>query len=136
MGSELSQRRAGFPVVLQHDGVIRPTDCGGPLVDLDGRVVGINIARAGRVESYAVPSEAVIPLLGDLMAGKSTLVEGMPRPGATPYERYQAAREVLQKAEAEKQAVERKVAEARRVASRALAAVEKLPMPRVVDEKK
>ena len=38
--------------------------------------------------------------------------------------------------EAEKQAVERKVAEARRVASRALAAVEKLPMPRVVDEKK
>jgi len=70
MGSELSERRTGFPVILQHDMVIKPTDCGGPLVDLDGKAVGINIARAGRVESYAIPSEAVQALLPDLKSGK------------------------------------------------------------------
>ena len=66
MGSKLSDRRAGFPVILQHDSVLKPTDCGGPLVNLDGKVLGINIARAGRTESYAIPSEAVRPLLEKL----------------------------------------------------------------------
>jgi serine protease Do len=66
MGSKLSDRRAGFPIILQHDSVVSPSDCGGPLVNLDGQVVGINIARAGRVESYAIPSEAVRPLLEKL----------------------------------------------------------------------
>ena len=70
MGSVLSKRRSGFPTVLQHDTVIRPEDCGGPLVDLDGNVVGLNIARAGRVMSYATPAEVVRPLLADLMSGK------------------------------------------------------------------
>ena len=46
MGSELSGRRTGFPAVLQTDMVVNPKDCGGPVVDLDGNVLGINIARA------------------------------------------------------------------------------------------
>lgn len=70
LGSKLSHRRTRFPVVLQHDTVLRPVDCGGPLVDLDGKVIGINIARAGRTESYAIPAEAVKPLLDDLKSGK------------------------------------------------------------------
>jgi serine protease Do len=70
LGSKLSDRRTGFPVILQHDGVVRPTDCGGPVVDLDGKVIGINIARAGRTETYAIPAEAVKPLLKDLQSGK------------------------------------------------------------------
>jgi len=70
MGSELSKRRTGFPTILQTDQVIKPNDCGGPLVDLSGQVIGINIARAGRVESYAIPSEVIQPLLRDLMSGK------------------------------------------------------------------
>lgn len=70
MGSTLSERRGGFPTILQHDTVIKPTDCGGPIVDLDGKAVGINIARAGRTESYAIPSEAVQGLLTDLRSGK------------------------------------------------------------------
>jgi serine protease Do len=71
MGSKLSDRRAGFPVILQHDSVVRPNDCGGPLVNLHGQVIGINIARAGRVESYAIPSEVVRPLLEKLKTKKS-----------------------------------------------------------------
>jgi serine protease Do len=70
MGSVLSKRITGFPVILQHDSVVLPTDCGGPLVDLEGHVIGINISRAGRVESYAIPSETIRPLLLDLMSGK------------------------------------------------------------------
>ena len=70
MGSELSTRRTGYPTILQHDSVVKPTDCGGPLVDLKGRVLGINISRAGRVESWAIPSEVITALLPDLKAGK------------------------------------------------------------------
>jgi serine protease Do len=70
LGSKLSKLRAGYPVILQHDTVLEPTDCGSPLVDLEGRVIGINISRAGRVETYAIPAEIVRPLLADLMSGK------------------------------------------------------------------
>ena len=55
---------------LQHDSVLKPNECGGPLVNLEGQVLGINIARAGRTESYAIPSEAIRPLLEKLKAAK------------------------------------------------------------------
>jgi serine protease Do len=79
LGGPLSERREGFPMALQHDTVLNPQDCGGPLVDLDGHVVGINIARAGRVNSYALPNSLVMPLLADLKAGKYA-------PGPSPEE--------------------------------------------------
>jgi len=66
LGGQLSTRRAGFPIVLQHDTVLAPDQCGGPIVDLDGNVVGINIARAGRVNSYAVPAEVVQKLIAKM----------------------------------------------------------------------
>jgi serine protease Do len=70
LGSELSDRRHGFPAILQHDTVLKPTECGGPLVDLDGKAFGINIARGGRTESFAIPSEDIVKILPDLKAGK------------------------------------------------------------------
>lgn len=72
LGGSLSTRRAGFPSVIQHDTVLKPSECGGPLVDLDGKVIGINIARAGRVESYALPASLIRPLLPELMSRKPT----------------------------------------------------------------
>ncbi|MDR1493805.1 MAG: trypsin-like peptidase domain-containing protein [Planctomycetaceae bacterium] len=54
-----SRVRDGFPKIIQHDSVLRPTDCGSPLVALDGKVIGVNIARAGRTETYAVPLEQI-----------------------------------------------------------------------------
>jgi serine protease Do len=60
LGSEgLSERRTGFPMAIQHDTLLKPKECGGPIVDLNGRIVGLNIARAGRVESYALPAATV-----------------------------------------------------------------------------
>lgn len=70
MGSKLSKVKSGFPVILQHDSVVKPEECGGPLVDLEGKAIGINVARAGRTESYAIPTEAVLPLLDEMYAGK------------------------------------------------------------------
>jgi serine protease Do len=59
LGGELSQRAEGFERAVQHDTVLQPWQCGGPLVDLEGHGIGINIARAGRVASYALPAELV-----------------------------------------------------------------------------
>ncbi|WP_254512525.1 S1C family serine protease [Anatilimnocola floriformis] len=59
LGGQLSERKAGFSSAVQHDTVLKPTDCGGPIVDLDGKCLGINIARAGRVESYFLPASLV-----------------------------------------------------------------------------
>lgn len=70
LGGQLSDRRAGFPAVIQHDTILRPNECGGPLVDLEGRTIAVNIARAGRVASYAVPSNVIVPLLDELKSGK------------------------------------------------------------------
>lgn len=70
MGGNLSIRRMDFPTVLQHDSYLKPEECGGPIVDLNGNVIGINIARAGRTESYAIPTERVLSLLPKLKAGK------------------------------------------------------------------
>jgi serine protease Do len=67
LGGPLSRRRAGFASVLQHDTVLRPRDCGGPVVDLDGKVVGVNIARASRVATYALPSSLVRSAMAEML---------------------------------------------------------------------
>jgi serine protease Do len=111
MGSELSDRRTGFPTFLQHDTVLKPHDCGGPLVDLDGKVIGINIARAGRVESYAIPAEAIQPLLDDLKSGKLAPVsKGPSAEEKAAADKVAAAKAALEKLEAEKAELEKKVA--------------------------
>lgn len=107
MGSVLSERRGGFPTILQHDTVIKPADCGGPLVDLDGKTVGINIARAGRTESYAIPSEVVLTLLDDLKAGKEPPPPFPKKPTAAE-ERLKAAEEARTKFLQEKADLEKK----------------------------
>jgi serine protease Do len=68
LGGPLSERRGGFALAIQHDSVLRPADCGGPIVDLDGKAVGLNIARAGRVESYALPASLVRETIAKLLA--------------------------------------------------------------------
>ncbi len=59
----MSKRRWFFAKGIQHDCAISAKDCGGPLIDLDGRLLGINIARAGRIQSYAIPISDVASFL-------------------------------------------------------------------------
>ena len=63
MSGPLSTRLSGFPLALQHDIPLDPKLCGGPLLDLQGRCVGINVSRAGRVKTLAIPTEDLLELL-------------------------------------------------------------------------
>jgi serine protease Do len=66
---KLSVHRWGFDRIIQHDTVLQPSDCGGPLVNLSGKVIGLNIARAARVASYAVPAADAIKFIAEFKAG-------------------------------------------------------------------
>jgi len=66
----LSDRRKNFPTAFRHDGFLRPDECGGPVVDLDGKVIGVNIARGGRVESLALPNSIVAKTIEKLKTRK------------------------------------------------------------------
>jgi serine protease Do len=70
MGSTPSRRRKDFPNAFQHDSMLSAINCGGPVVDLDGQVVGINIARAGRVASLSLPVQTVLPVVAMLKTGE------------------------------------------------------------------
>ena len=67
LGAIPSRRDDNFPNVFQHDSPLFPEFCGGPITDLDGNVIGINIARHGRAATYAIPADHVKTLLKDLM---------------------------------------------------------------------
>ncbi len=70
MGGRLSKRRLDFPMAIQHDTPLSPNECGGPIIDLTGKVVGINIARSGRVDSLALPAATVLAVLESLKSGQ------------------------------------------------------------------
>lgn len=70
LGGDLSERRSGFPNAFQHDTTLTPEQCGGPVVDLDGKTVGLNIARYGRTASLALPASTVRELIPQLKSGK------------------------------------------------------------------
>jgi S1-C subfamily serine protease len=68
LGPPLSAHATGFPLALQHDTVLRANQCGGPLLNIEGQAVGINISRAGRVMSYAIPASEAQKLVRTLIA--------------------------------------------------------------------
>ena len=65
LDGEVSQRSEGFEVAIEHDTVLRPWLCGGPLVNLDGKAIGLNIARASRVTTYALPARLAQRILAN-----------------------------------------------------------------------
>ena len=53
---QLSARRSEFPRVIDHDTPLTKVSVGGPLLNLDGVCIGMNIARASRVATFAIPA--------------------------------------------------------------------------------
>src|SRR5690606_2816082 len=88
MGGNLSRRRDEFQAVYQHDTVLKPEDCGGPVVNLQGMAVGINIARAGRTETYVLPADLLSSVLedtkGDKYPAPEWLLTAAPAPPLKP----------------------------------------------------
>jgi len=65
---DVSLRSQGFEQAIQHDTVLEPWQCGGPLVNLNGEAIGLNIARANRVATYALPADLARKVLARLKA--------------------------------------------------------------------
>lgn len=63
MGTRQSRVRDSFTRAMQTDMRMSPDQIGGPVVNLQGRVVGITIARADRTRSFVMPASAVESLL-------------------------------------------------------------------------
>ena len=71
LSGKTSPRRSGFERVIQHDIPVDVDSLGGPLVDLRGNLVGVNIARADRVTTYAIPLSLLNEILDGLGIGLS-----------------------------------------------------------------
>ena len=67
----LSEKTGGYPDVIQHDIPLPPELCGGPLFNLNGKCVGVNVSRAGRTKTYAIPADEIVEVLEIKMMKKS-----------------------------------------------------------------
>ena len=63
MGTSINRVRSDFPSVVQSDIPINPEDTGAPVLDLDGKLVGITIARSSRIKTFITPAETLLRVL-------------------------------------------------------------------------
>jgi S1-C subfamily serine protease len=73
-----SYRYSGFPAAIASDLAARPEHCGAPVVDADGRVVGLLIARAPFMESLILPSTEIRGAVEVMRKSAATREEGHP----------------------------------------------------------
>jgi len=70
MGGERNLVNSGFSRVVQSDMKIQSNQVGGPVVDLQGKIIGVTLARADRTKTYLMSGSAV----ADLLKGKAETV--------------------------------------------------------------
>ncbi len=63
MGGRVNEVSEGFPQVLQSDMQLKSNFCGAPIVDLDGKLVGVMVAKASRIKSYIIEGKKLDELL-------------------------------------------------------------------------
>jgi serine protease Do len=64
---DVSMRLTGLPAVIIHDAIVGRRQCGGPIVDLQGNVIGVNIARFHRCSTFAIPEQRIGQLVQKLL---------------------------------------------------------------------
>lgn len=67
---ESNHRADDFPTVIECAVPFYSYECGGPIVDLTGRAIGITIARPGAHGGMVIPGDCVLKLLPDLQSGR------------------------------------------------------------------
>lgn len=78
---------ASLDHVIEHDARIRGGNSGGPLVDPEGRVVGVNYAGRDDLDyNFAIHRDQVLPVLEDLKAGTPVLSLGLNAQARQPAE--------------------------------------------------
>ena len=65
-GQFASTHAGGFPQAIQIDADVYPRQVGGPLLGLNGKALGIVIARADRFPAFAIPADAVVTVFEQL----------------------------------------------------------------------
>lgn len=65
-GQFASTHAGGFPQAIQIDADVYPRQVGGPLLGLNGKALGIVIARADRFPAFAIPADAVATVFEQL----------------------------------------------------------------------
>ena len=135
IGVDVSKRSDDFPAVLQHDTVLEPVNCGGPVVDLSGKIIGINIAHAGRTETYCIPTDTLLAAMYELMSGRLSpaTLEAAKKTVDEKVAAAKAADEI--KAAEEKKTAEKKTADEKEAAEKK-AAEKKTADEKAVAEKK
>ncbi len=86
MGNRMSVKRDEFPLVIQSDITLLPERTGCPIIDVNGKFVGLALSRAGRTETYILPSwicrelvEGVLPQVVKRRSGvKSDIPDAAP----------------------------------------------------------
>jgi serine protease Do len=70
MGRKMSRVADDFPMAMENDLLIDGNECGGPVLNLDGQAIGMNIAVSERTKTYAIPAAALKEILTDVATGK------------------------------------------------------------------
>lgn len=65
-GKYASLNNSGYPDAIQTDTDLYPHQAGGPVYDLSGKAVAMNISRSARVVSYAIPARSVLKVYDQL----------------------------------------------------------------------
>lgn len=95
MGTEVNAVRDSFSRAIQTDMRIDPNEVGGPVVDLNGKVIGITMARADRTRSFVMSSAAVRALLNG--SGKDPILAKTEMQEQMDQERAEAIRSMKEK---------------------------------------
>ena len=82
-GGPFSKRRFGFPTVISHDGIIKPTQVGGPIVNSDGKFVGVNISRSLRISTYGILATDLAEVVAKIKEASAKKAEKEPTPKDT-----------------------------------------------------
>jgi len=63
----VSKRKEDFPEALTHDAALNGKQMGGPLLNLAGEAIGLNIARFDRTGTYAITYATMKPIIEKMM---------------------------------------------------------------------
>lgn len=78
--TEISTVSTGFGEVFAHDAIVRPEQCGGPVLSIDGLAQGLNVARYDRTSTHVLDAIRVRASVQRMLASLTT--EEGPEPTA------------------------------------------------------